>query len=189
MNSILKLLVQQSWKSNIILILQWMDGWMDTEMLLPYIKLILSNYILYFSSQHIFDSCDCFEIVRLTTILEHSWMWDYLNALASGDVWIIIQPFFRRLEPQAAAVVSRRRRRNRRKVKMRWRRRSSGDIMGRNQKTRKMWREWHPLENLSNQRWTSSHTLPMCFTCTTHTCAHTFTYKTHTHLHITHVCL
>lgn len=38
----------------------------------------------------------------------------YLNALASGDIWIIIQPFFRRLEPQAAAV-SRRRRGNRRR--------------------------------------------------------------------------
>lgn len=39
---------------------------------------------------------------------------NYLNALASGDVWIIIQPFFRRLEPQAAAV-SRRKRSNRRR--------------------------------------------------------------------------
>lgn len=51
----------------------------------------------------------------------------YLNALASGDVWIIIQPFFRRLEPQAAAVSRRSRRRkrsSRRTVKMRWRRRS-----------------------------------------------------------------
>lgn len=36
----------------------------------------------------------------------------YLNALAGGDVWIIIQPFFRRLEPQAAAVSRRRRRGN-----------------------------------------------------------------------------
>jgi len=44
----------------------------------------------------------------------------YLNTLASGDVWIIIQPFFRRLEPQAAAVSRRRRRRsNGKMVKMR----------------------------------------------------------------------
>lgn len=48
------------------------------------------------------------ENVRLTSILEHLWMWDYLNVPASGDVWIIIQPFFRRLEPQAAAVSRRR---------------------------------------------------------------------------------
>lgn len=45
----------------------------------------------------------------------------YLNALASGDVWIVIQPFFRRLEPQAAAV-SRRRRSNRRRSSRRMRR-------------------------------------------------------------------
>lgn len=43
----------------------------------------------------------------------------YLNTLASGDVWIIIQPFFRRLEPQAAAVSREGEEKRRREVKMR----------------------------------------------------------------------
>lgn len=51
---------------------------------------------------------------------KHRWMQEiYLNALASGDVWIIIQPFFRRLEPQAAAVSRRRWSNGRRSRRMR----------------------------------------------------------------------
>lgn len=121
-------------------------------------------------------------------------MWDYLNALASGDVWIIIQPFFRRLEPQAAAV-SRRRRRRWGGIGRRWKWGEGGEAVvtswGETKKTRNMWREWNPLENLNNQRWTSSQTLHMCVACTMHTCAHTqytltrFYWQTHAqHLHI-----
>lgn len=149
--------------------------WDHTELVLHYITLILSNHILHFPWQYRFRSLWLVRNCEITTLLEHSWKWDYLNALASGDVWIIIQPFFRRLEPKAAAVSRRRRRRrNRKKVKMKWRRRSSGDIMWRNQKkTRNKWREWHPLENLSKQKWTTSQTVHMCIACTKHICAPT----------------
>lgn len=123
------------------------------------------------------------------TLLEHLWMWDYLNALASGDVWIIIQPFFRRLEPQAAAGSRKGRRRGggiRRWRWRRWRRRSGGDIMGGKQtkKKKNMWREWHLLENLSNHRQPQH----MWFACIRHLCTYTNTL-THTYIYlfITHV--
>lgn len=58
-----------------------------------------------FLNNNLLDSYNC-EINNTTKTLMNV---SYLNALASRDVWIIIQPFFRRLEPQAAAVSVRRR--------------------------------------------------------------------------------
>lgn len=64
----------------------------------------ITNIELFKIITMISEFCDRLNIVRLTSILEHWWKWDYLNAPVSGDAWIIIQPFFRRLEPQAAAM-------------------------------------------------------------------------------------
>lgn len=127
------------------------------------------------------DSHCWLETVKLTTLLKHSWWWDYLNALASGDVWIIIQPFFRRLEPQAAAV-------SRKEGKEEWeegkdevKEKKQWWHHGENQKTRKMWREWHPLENPSNQPLNKFTNVLVCTHGVTHshkqTQAHTYTYS------------
>lgn len=94
---------------------------------------------------------DRLDIVRLTSILEHWWMWDYLNAPVSGDAWIIIQPFFRRLEPQAAAVS-----RRKRGGGGRWWKWGEGGGGARVTPWGEKGGEWNPLENLSNQRTTNT---------------------------------
>ena len=77
----------------------WLTWWHEITLSWCYTDSFYSNHILHFLN----NSYDWLEIVRLTTLLEHSWRWDYLNALASRDVWIIIQPFFRRLEPKSGS--------------------------------------------------------------------------------------